>query len=269
MKITHPRILKPSGALAALLMRTWFGTLDCRAATYVPGVDPADPVEGTKNIYLVWHEYLPIPACLRRHCNLSMLVSRHTDAEILAAAAAYLGFGVVRGSSGRYRGKSHGGAAALRKLIRASRETHFAITPDGPRGPRRRMSSGPIYLTSRSGMPLIPTGCAYDRPWRLPTWDHFAVPKPFSRLRVIMAPPMHLPRDLDRDGIEHYRVEAERMMHLMTDEAESWAKSGGHKVGEYAMRRPPLLGRYRRAAKATDTTIAEERESTTPHRRAA
>ena len=269
MKIKNTTILKTSGGLAALLMRSWYGTLDCRAAIYDSSSDPADPVFGGKNIYLLWHEYIPFPTCLRRNCGVSMLVSRHTDAEILAHAGKYLGFGVVRGSSGTRRGKSRGGAAALRNLMRASRETHFAITPDGPRGPRRTMSNGPIYLASKLGMPLIAMGFGYDRPWRMPTWDRFAVPKPYSRARAIMSPPMYLPRDLDRGGIEHYRVEAERMMNVVNSEAEDWAKSGSRREGEFSMRRPPLLGRYRRKAKKTATVPEVAQRSDMPHRKAA
>ena len=55
---------------------------------------------------------------------------------------------------------------------------HLTITPDGPHGPRRRMAPGPIYLASKLGLPLVLMGYAYDRPWRLPSWDRFAVPRP-------------------------------------------------------------------------------------------
>ena len=58
---------------------------------------------------------------------------------------------------------------------------HLTITPDGPRGPRRHMAPGPIYLASKLGLPLVLMGYAYDRPWRLHSWDRFAIPRPGSR----------------------------------------------------------------------------------------
>jgi lysophospholipid acyltransferase (LPLAT)-like uncharacterized protein len=245
MKIKNKQLLKCGGALAASWLRAWYGTLDCRAAMHDADTDPADPVEGKKILYLVWHEYLPFPTILRRHCNISMLVSLHTDAELLAQAGSRLGFGVVRGSSS-HRGKTRGGEAALRELMRVSNETHLTITPDGPRGPRRTMSKGPIYLASKLGMPIVASGFGYDRPWRLPTWDRFAIPRPFTRARTVLGPRMYLPPNLDRDGIEHYRQLVERMMHHLTAEAEAWAESGSYKAGEFPMRRRPLAGRFRR-----------------------
>ena len=44
---------------------------------------------------------------------------------------------------------------------------------------------------------------------------------------------MNIPPDLDRDGIEHYRVEVERMLNRLTLEAEAWAEAGNRKVNEF------------------------------------
>ena len=107
-----------------------------------------------------------------------MLLSRHRDAEILSHVAYHFGFDFVRGSTNR------GGAAALRELLAKSRQMHLTITPDGPRGPRRRMAPGPIYLASKLGLPLVLMGYGYDRPWRLRSWDRFAIPRPCSRARA-------------------------------------------------------------------------------------
>ncbi|MEZ6087245.1 MAG: hypothetical protein R3C05_04300 [Pirellulaceae bacterium] len=41
------------------------------------------------------------------------------------------------------------------------------MTPDGPRGPRRELATGCIYLASRLQLPIVPLGLGYDRPWRL------------------------------------------------------------------------------------------------------
>ena len=56
-----------------------------------------------------------------------MLLSQHSDGEILSRVALHLGFGTVRGSTNR------GGAAAMRQLIKISRHNNLTITPDGPR----------------------------------------------------------------------------------------------------------------------------------------
>ena len=87
-----------------------------------------------QKIYIFWHEYILFPLYLRGHCNMAMLLSRHRDAEILSHAAYHLGFEFVRGSTNR------GGVAAMRELLARSRRMHLTITPDGPRGPRRRLA---------------------------------------------------------------------------------------------------------------------------------
>jgi hypothetical protein len=48
---------------------------------------------------------------------------------------------------------------------------------------------------------------------------------------------MHIPAELDRDGIEHYRLEVERMLNRLTLEAEAWAEAGTRKANEFVARR--------------------------------
>ena len=107
---------------------------------------------------------------------------------------------------------------------------NLAITPDGPRGPRRQLATGPIYLSSKLKTPLVAVGIGYDRPWRLHTWDRFAVPRPFSRARTISSPRIQIPPDLNRAGIEAYRRRVENLLNRLTTEAECWAESGTRKI---------------------------------------
>jgi lysophospholipid acyltransferase (LPLAT)-like uncharacterized protein len=222
------------GLLSTAAVRSWMGTLDYKAAFYDSAVDPALPECQVQKLYLFWHEYILCPFYLRGHCNLAMLLSRHPDAEILSRAAYHMGFASVRGSTRR------GGVAAIRTLLRTRRKMHLAITPDGPLGPRRKMAAGPIYLASRLGLPLVLLGFGYDRPWRMPTWDRFALPRPCSRARSIASPEIHVPRNLDRKGLEYFRQRVERVLGRLTHEAEAWAESGRRMTGEQNLRRGPV-----------------------------
>lgn len=233
MKIRHPLIDKTIGLLGSVGVRAWMNTLEYKAAFYDPTVDPVNPHWHGQKIYIFWHEYILIPLALRGHSNLAMLLSRHHDAEILSHAAYHLGFEFVRGSTSR------GGVSALRELLARSRAMNLTITPDGPRGPRRVLAQGPIYLSSKLQMPLVLMGLGYDRPWRAGSWDRFAVPRPFSRSRAVISPELWIPPRLGRDGIEHYRREVERLLNRLTLEAEAWAESGTRKVDEWAVRREP------------------------------
>jgi lysophospholipid acyltransferase (LPLAT)-like uncharacterized protein len=226
MSVRKSFLIGLGGLLGTAAVRAWMGTLDYKVAYYDPAVDPALPECQGQKIYLFWHEYILFPFSQRGHCNLAMLLSRHRDAEVLSRAARHMGFEIVRGSTRR------GGVAAIRELLRKSRHMHLAITPDGPLGPRRRMAPGPVYLASKLGMPLTLLGFGYDRPWRVTTWDRFAVPRPGSRARCVPSPPIHVPPNLDREGLEHFRERLERVLNRLTLEAEGWAESGVRKIGQ-------------------------------------
>lgn len=227
-KTTKP-IMKLGGLAVSQFARVWLSTLDFRGVFYDRTVDPAFS-GGAPRIYVFWHENLLMPLYLRGHCHLAMLLSQHEDAEILARVAHHMGFDCVRGST--YRG----GAKAIWELFARSRRQHLTITPDGPRGPRRHMAQGPIYLASRLQLPLVAMGFGYDRPWRANSWDRFAVPRPYSRARAVIGPAMHLPSDLNRDGMEECRRRVERLTNCLTVEAETWAESGERKAGEVVLR---------------------------------
>lgn len=240
MKISSPLLAKAGGLLGATAIRAWMATLDHRVAYYDPTVDPVHPGWEGQKIYIFWHEYLLCPITFRGHCNLALLLSRHRDAEILSRAAHHLGFDCVRGSTAR------GGAAAVRQLLAKGRGMSLAITPDGPRGPRRRLAPGPVWLASKLGLPLVALGLGYDRPWRAGSWDRFALPRPYSRARAVVGPPLNLPADLDRAGLEHYRQEVELILNRLTVEAEAWAEAGTQKLGEVPARREHPSPRRRR-----------------------
>ncbi|MFP6750345.1 MAG: lysophospholipid acyltransferase family protein [Pirellulaceae bacterium] len=223
MRIRAPWIPKVGGLAVSLLVRSWMRTLDYRVALYDRTVDPALPEFQGPAIFLFWHEYIPFPFYLRGHCNIAMLLSRHFDAEFIAEASRYMGFRTIRGSSSR------GGVASLRRAIdvSSSMNLNLTITPDGPRGPRRRLAQGCIYLASRLGIPLVCVGLGYDRPWRLKsTWDQFAIPRPGSRARMVIGPPLMVPAKIQRDQIETCRQQVENGLQQLTDTAEQWAASG-------------------------------------------
>jgi lysophospholipid acyltransferase (LPLAT)-like uncharacterized protein len=227
MKIESPWLNQLGGLLGSAAVRWWMSTLEYKAAYYDTAVDPVFPEYQGQKIYVFWHEYILFPLYLRGHCNFAMLLSRHRDAEILSYAAYHLGFDFVRGSTNR------GGVTALRQLLAKSREMNLTITPDGPRGPRRRLAPGCVYLASKLRLPLVAMGYGYDRPWRIHrAWDQFAVPRPHSRARAVPSGEIFVPADLDRDGLEHFRQKIEDLLNRLTTEAETWAQSGRRRRGQ-------------------------------------
>jgi lysophospholipid acyltransferase (LPLAT)-like uncharacterized protein len=222
--------------LSAGAVRGWMRTLDYQGLFFDRSVDAIFD-SPTPRIYVFWHEYILIPLYIRGNCNLTMLLSRHRDADILARVAHHMGHECVRGST--YKG----GTTALIELARRGKHMHMAITPDGPRGPRRALAQGPVFLASRLGLPIVCMGLGFDRPWRTPTWDRFAIPRPFSRARAIIGPEVFIPPDLDRDELEQRRLAVERLLNGLTSEAEAWAAAGERREGAVcAQRQGRILG---------------------------
>ncbi|MDR2704563.1 MAG: lysophospholipid acyltransferase family protein [Planctomycetaceae bacterium] len=228
MKITNPIFWKATGLLTTVLLRNWMGLIDFKAAFYDPEVDPAFQNQKQRYIILFWHEHILCPLFLRRHSDVTMILSQHGDAEIVGQIAKLSGMRCIRGSSFR------GGMAAVKQLLKTPMllQNIIAVTPDGPRGPRRQLSVGPIFLASRLQMPIVLLGIGYDRPWRTRSWDRFAIPRPFSRGRLIFSPQFPVPAKLDKNGLESFRQQFETQLTNLTDEAEQWATSGEPLLGE-------------------------------------
>lgn len=216
MKLRVPGLTGASGYAIAHGIRSWMSTLRYEAVFEEPEIDPALGIGGPR-LYLVWHEYMLAPIYLRAGCRISILVSKHRDADLLESIARNSGYECVRGSTAR------GGVAALKSLVERGKTRNLVITPDGPRGPRRRMASGPVFLASKLGMPIVPMGFAFDHHWRLNSWDRFAIPRPFTTARVCLGEAVHVPRGLDRARLEQERERLEAAMHRVTEAAESWA----------------------------------------------
>ena len=108
----------------------------------------------------------------------------------------------------------------------------IAMTPDGPRGPRREMALGPVYLASLLGMPLVPVGVGISNCIRLKTWDTLAIPTHKSRIRCVFGPKLHIPRKCGRERLEASRKSVQKLMNSLTVQAEQWAESNEKMLGE-------------------------------------
>lgn len=230
MKLNAPWMTSAVSLPLWLGVRSWMSTLDYRAWYADETVDPLLHV-GSPRLYLFWHESILQPLHLRGHCHCAMLLSKHRDADYLARIAGRFGFECVRGSTQR------GGARALREMQRRGQAMHLTITPDGPRGPRRECALGPIYLASKLQIPIVSMGFGYDRPWRMRSWDRFAVPRPFSRARAVVGEETWIPQDASREELDGWRQSVQAELNRLSEEAERWATSGTHRDGEKYLHR--------------------------------
>ena len=140
-------------------------------------------------IVVFWHERLFAMPCLwpsRR--PLCALQSTHADGRMMAACIRRFGVGTIWGSSSR------SALSGLRGMLRALEDGRsVAITPDGPRGPARIAACGAVALAQLSGRPILPLSWSASSCWRTGGWDRMMIPKPFSRGRLLIGTPIHVP----------------------------------------------------------------------------
>jgi lysophospholipid acyltransferase (LPLAT)-like uncharacterized protein len=223
MKVRSPWVVRLLGLVGACLVCLWRGLVGVRLDVRASGPQPTDP-RRQRCIYAFWHESILMASTVRS--RLHILISQHADGELISQTCRHLRIGAVRGSTTR------GGGQGLLDLLRCPENSHLAVTPDGPRGPRRRVQMGLIFLASRTGLPIVGFGVGYSHAWRAPSWDRFAVPWPGSTAYCVVAAPLVVPPRLDRRGMERYRLLVEGQLLAATEAAERWARTG---------QRPPPL----------------------------
>jgi lysophospholipid acyltransferase (LPLAT)-like uncharacterized protein len=221
VKIRNRHLVRFAGYTLARSARLLVRSLSGGYSPLGPNVDPASYTGPDRYLFSIWHENMLLPAVGYGHPSLAVLVSRHTDGQLLAAVAKYMGMKLVTGSSGR------GGVEALRQLIDDKAPwRHLAVTPDGPRGPRRVIKPGIVFIAAKTGMKIVPTGVACTRVWRAKSWDRFVVPKPFARALGITAEPIAVPPDVGANDLEPYRLKVQAEMDRLQKVADHWAATG-------------------------------------------
>lgn len=253
MKLSHPAAIKSAALLSSWLVKSWFSTLSSRISFDHPSVNPA--IIETPTLYLFWHEMMLLPAFVYAHTRIPVLVSQHRDGELIAQIVRMMGGQAVRGSTNRH------GMTALRELMRRGQIGHLAITPDGPRGPRRHVHVGSIFLASRAGMRIVPIGFAFGRNWRVRSWDRMALPVPFENARGVMGTPIHVPADLTKAELEPYR----RIVQASLDDCQRRAEEEVcHASGTDRSKVASLAPLPPRKSKSLPVPAAARTESITP-----
>jgi lysophospholipid acyltransferase (LPLAT)-like uncharacterized protein len=88
-------------------------------------------------------------------------------------------------------------------MIRRLRQGQtFAITPDGPRGPRQKLKPGALAAAQITGVAMLPISAGSDSAWWFEGWDRFLVPKPFATVRIHYGQLVHVPRDATDEQLD-------------------------------------------------------------------
>ena len=141
--------------------------------------------QGERLIFCLWHDELFSLIPVARQLKVVAIVSPSKDGDYLERILAAKNVGSVRGSSTR------GGVRALLSLARMMKneQVHACITIDGPAGPRHVAKEGGLFLANRTSGRIVPVRIYMKHALRLPTWDKFQFPLPFSRVVIRFGEP--------------------------------------------------------------------------------
>lgn len=183
------------GRYLAFALRTTRWTID--------GADHLAPhYAGAACVVAFWHERLPLMPALWLHADthgtparVHVLVSRHRDGRFIGEVVRRFSFGVIHGSTIK-NGRDRGGASVIRTMLELlAAGENVAITPDGPRGPRREAAPGVAHVAAAAGVPVLPCAAQTSRKHIARTWDRMVVPLPFGRGVIVCGPAIRVARD--------------------------------------------------------------------------
>ncbi len=182
----------------------------------VSGLDHLDRLhrDGTPPVMAFWHGRILAATYYFRRRGIVVITSENFDGEWVARIIERFGYGTARGSTSR------SGRRALLQLKRAVAQGRPAgFTVDGPRGPAEQAQPGAVWLAGATGSPLLPFHLEAAHSWTARSWDRTQVPKPFSRVALVVGAPIEVPRDPAPDTLEAKRLELERTLQRLGGEA--------------------------------------------------
>jgi len=199
MKLKDRILSRPCIFLGYLFIMIWGFTLRIRKKNVKFLEFQREPA-----IFIIWHSEFLLPAYIFRYKGHHVLISEHRDGEFIARIVKKLGFNLIRGSSTR------GGLKALKHIIRLLNQgINVVITPDGPKGPPRKIQKGTLQASVITGYPIIPVASFSKWKYRFNSWDRFSLALPFSKSVLLLGKPVFIQKGFDLD---RKRVLIERTM---------------------------------------------------------
>jgi lysophospholipid acyltransferase (LPLAT)-like uncharacterized protein len=185
----------------------------------IEGSENWDAAMRDKNIpiYTFWHNRIFLGTYFFQKRGIVIMTSRSFDGEYIARFIQRFGYGAVRGSSTR---GATGAFVEMVRLMRAGCPAGFAI--DGPKGPRYEAKMGSVLLAKKTGFPMLPFTLTAKSFWEVKSWDRTQIPKPFTRARVTIAPPIRVASDADDEALAAMRNELQQALDAVNKKGEEW-----------------------------------------------
>lgn len=187
--------------LGMLFLKVWYKTLRIRRQD-VLGVTTGQ-VQGNFAVAM-WHNrilgMLPLFHKKFRY-NTVAVASRSKDGQIISDCILHFGIETIRGSSNK-EGRNKGGAAALIQCINELKKGHnICFTVDGPRGPLYKAQPGVLKAGQKAGVQILPISVNLNSYWQLKSWDKMQIPKPFSKVEIIIGTPIEVAKNCSEEDL--------------------------------------------------------------------
>ena len=113
----------------------------------------------------------------------------------------------------------------LKEIFRVLKnQLGIAVTPDGPRGPSRKINGEIIKIARLSGAPIVPIGLGCSHFFELNTWDKFKVPLPFGTICYCYGEPFFVDKNIEEKDIHNLNLLLEKQINLVADNANNQSK---------------------------------------------
>ena len=160
------------------------------------------------------NQLLMISFSWKKNKKLNILASGHSDGKFGAIIAKYLGLNALTVSAKKRK-------INIRLIFDLlNNNNYIGITPDGPRGPKEKVSDGVIKIAKKSNVPIIPVGFWSSRNFTLNSWDSFLITLPFSKCSFVWSEPLEIPRSINEDQVQHYQKLLEKKINQGVKKAQ-------------------------------------------------
>lgn len=168
------------GCVMALL---WFSFALVWRLTLRVRFEGEENLEGRANsIYVFWHENLLMYFLAFLRIKEPQVWLQH---PLLFMKPIHIMLKLMGVKELAYGSSGHNGKAAMARVEAKVKEGYSTVvTPDGPRGPLKKMKSGPMLLSANTGVPIVPMTYRCSNAWLLNTWDRKILPIPFSTIVI-------------------------------------------------------------------------------------
>ena len=166
-------------------------------------------------ILAFWHSQLVmISFCWKSNTKINIQASGHSDGRFGAIVGNYFKLNNIQTSSTEK-------TISLKPIFKLLKNSNYiGITPDGPRGPNKKVSDGIIKISKTTQVPIIPVGYASSKFKQLKSWDSFLITKPFSKCAFVWGESISIPKNCTENEIEELKNKLEIKINNCVDLAK-------------------------------------------------